>query len=170
VEHFVQCDFAFVASLGCFQVRTDMLLELLFCYTGWDSAHGLLPLERFLTTLHYLRFLQKVESVHLQGNDLRSLPPNIHRLKRLGTSENCRNYDPQGLGIDQTLLDTLPDEVAEGGTLAILNYLENRALWHTRRLVISSASAVGGIVLLILGLRWQYRRRRKPKQKREMKG
>ncbi|MEO1290022.1 MAG: hypothetical protein AAFV93_19890, partial [Chloroflexota bacterium] len=102
----------------------------------------------------------------LQGNHLRSLPPNIHRLKRLATLENCRNYHRQGLSIDQALLDTLPDEVAEGGTLAILNYLENRALWHTRRLMISGASTVGEIVLLILGLRWQYRRRRKPKQKR----
>jgi len=63
VEHFVERNFAFVASFGGIQAWIDMLLELVFGYTGWNSAHGDLPLVGFFTMMHYRRLNEKFESL-----------------------------------------------------------------------------------------------------------
>jgi hypothetical protein len=47
VEDFDQRDLAYIAPFGGTQPRSDMLIELVFGYTGRDSAHGKLPLARF---------------------------------------------------------------------------------------------------------------------------
>jgi len=53
VECPVQCDFAFIASLGDFKVRTDISVKRLFCYTGEDCAHGCFSLLASSARLHY---------------------------------------------------------------------------------------------------------------------
>ena len=67
VEDFVEGDFAFVASLGSAQIRSNILLKLFFGYTDGDSAHRSPPLARFLTMMHYLLFSEKFESLQNQN-------------------------------------------------------------------------------------------------------
>lgn len=49
VEDLVQRDLAYEPTFGRTQIGQDMGVELLFGYTGWDSAHGISPLLRFFS-------------------------------------------------------------------------------------------------------------------------
>ena len=78
VEHFVERNFAFVTPFGCAQARTDMLRELVFGYTDWNSAHGDLPLAGFFSMMHYQPFSEKFESLHYQFQEDAILPKPTH--------------------------------------------------------------------------------------------
>ncbi|MEM9951744.1 MAG: leucine-rich repeat domain-containing protein [Chloroflexota bacterium] len=114
-----------------------------------------------LTTLCHLDIRQ---------NNIKILPATLHSLNRLANQEACPFYaDPvQGLEMDRSTLSAFPSSVVNGGTPAILDYLENRALWHTRRIVIAVVSSVSSVAFVIVCLWSHYRRRRKPKQKRHV--
>ncbi|GAB5494857.1 MAG: hypothetical protein Phog2KO_50720 [Phototrophicaceae bacterium] len=92
-------------------------------------------------------------SVH--ENQLSNLPTEISNLSNLRIITLADNP-----------LISPPPEVIDQGTPAILDYLENRALWHFQRLMLSVLGGLGVIVLVILGLRYRQRGLRKPKQKR----
>ena len=47
VENLVQRDLAYEPTFSRTQIGQDMCLELLFGYTGGDSAYGISPLQRF---------------------------------------------------------------------------------------------------------------------------
>jgi Leucine-rich repeat (LRR) protein len=98
----------------------------------------------------------------LRNNSFQDIPIAITPLNALAT-DYCGDYYSI-LYLDHNLLDTLPEDVAMGGTGAILAYLNNVALWHFQRLVLGGASAVALVTLSVLGLRWKNGR---GKQKRK---
>ncbi|MGB7339058.1 MAG: hypothetical protein WBC91_09220, partial [Phototrophicaceae bacterium] len=98
-------------------------------------------------------------SLQLADNQLRHLPASLGQLSNL-ERDNCN------LNISGNPLISPPQSVLNDGTPAILVYLRNQAGWHLQRLIISGASAIGGITLIVMALRWRIRRNRKPKQKR----
>lgn len=101
----------------------------------------------------------------LNNNRLQHLPTALWQLDQL-SSAPCNNYfDFDSLRIYGNPLISPPEEVLAQGTPAILAYLRNEAWWHLQRLIISAASALGLVVMLILGLRWR-NRRGKSKKKR----
>lgn len=95
----------------------------------------------------------------VDGNQIQYLPASLAKITRL-ESQHCRFY------FENNPLISPPAEVIDQGTSAIFDYLENRALWHFQRLMLSVLGGVGLIVLVILGLRYRQRSQRKPKQKR----
>lgn len=65
-------------------------------------------------------------------NQLQHLPTELAQLESL-RGMNCE------MNVDGNPLISPPQEVIDGGTPAILDYLENQALWHLRRLLIGIA-------------------------------
>jgi Leucine-rich repeat (LRR) protein len=122
------------------------ILRLLYLF---DNQLTILPPE--IAKLDSLCYLD------LRGNLFQSIPFEIHPLERLGTLEQCYE-DNEGLLLDDYLLDTLPQEVANGGTSAILAYLENEAWWHFQRLIGSISGTIGLLTAAVLAWRWKYRR------------
>ncbi len=149
----------------------------LFSLTSLDlSSNQLMTLSDEIGNLTNLREL------FLHNNQLMSLPPEIGNLSNLCylyVPENQLRHLPASLGqlsnlerdncnldISDNPLISPPQSVLDDGTPAILAYLRNQAGWHLQRLIISTASAIGGITLIVMALRWRIRRNRKPKQKR----
>jgi hypothetical protein len=121
-----------------------------------DVSHNLLtelPLE--IGQLTHLCILE------ISDNRLQHLPVELGNL--LAAPDDCIAY---GIGTDNNPLITPPPEVIAEGTPAILAYLREQAWYHTRQLLISLSGGVGFFALVILGLRWRYRRARKSKAKR----
>lgn len=112
--------------------------------------------------------LGKLCWLNLRGNQFQNIPFEIHSLKRLGSSSDCAEFSRSGvLLVDETLLEKVPQEVLAGGTPALLDYLENEAAWHLRRLIISAATSTGLLALVILGLRWRYQRGKRKRKNAE---
>lgn len=103
--------------------------------------------------------LSNLCSLHIEGNPIQHLPTSLAKLSNL-EAEGCV------LSLSDNPLVSPPSEVIDQGTSAIFDYLENRALWHFQRLMVSALGGIGVIVLMILGLRYRQRGIRKPKQKR----
>jgi leucine-rich repeat protein SHOC2 len=107
----------------------------------------------------------------LRDNRFQNIPLELRLLKQMGSFQGCELYvynrQDVGFFLDKDSLDSLPEEVQNGETTSLLNYLENIAWWHLQRLLIGIASAVGFIALFILGWRWRYRLSGKTKKKRD---
>jgi hypothetical protein len=58
IEHFVERYRAFIASFGRVQIGSNMVIELVFRYTGGNSAHGCVSFLRMVNTtvMHYFSF------------------------------------------------------------------------------------------------------------------
>jgi Leucine-rich repeat (LRR) protein len=103
--------------------------------------------------------------MNIKGNNFQSIPLELHLLKQLGTLDGCVSG---GLLLDDYLLDTLPEEVANGGTSAILDYLENEAWWHLQRLILGATGTVGILTAIVLALRWKNRRGKSKRKNEEL--
>jgi Leucine-rich repeat (LRR) protein len=99
----------------------------------------------------------------IQENRFESIPLELHALKQLGNFEACARVTYAALYLDKQLLDSLPEAVQQGGTPAILDYLENEAWWHLQRLIVGGASSLGLVAAFFLGLRWRQRGKGKKK-------
>jgi len=93
-------------------------------------------------------YLKHLKTLNLQNNQLTSLPSEIGYLSNLQT-----------LNLDGNHLTNLPPEVIEHGTRSTLNYLRVQAEWHLQRSIISRLIGIGILLVIVLGLRWQSRRR-----------
>jgi Leucine-rich repeat (LRR) protein len=129
--------------------------------------------------------LYNMEILVLNHNVLESLPPeigNLNNLCHLGLASNNLWHLPTEMGNLETLtqqksycilnLDdnplTPPAEITWQGIPAILDYIQNQALWHLQKLIASVATGFGIVALLILGVRWRTRRtHRKSKRKND---
>jgi leucine-rich repeat protein SHOC2 len=103
----------------------------------------------------------------LRNNSFQDIPPAIAPLKNLA-ADSCGDYHSI-LFLDDTLLDTLPHDVATGGTSAILAYLDNVAAWHLQKLILGGVSALGLVTLSVLGFRWKNRRGKAKRKNEELK-
>jgi internalin A len=103
--------------------------------------------------------LSNLQGLSLEHNQLRYLPLTMGNLAGLQCADFCT------LLLDNNPLISPPPEVVEQGTEAVLEYLRNQAWYHIQRLIIGSASGVGLLAVLILGVRYR-QHRRKPKAKR----
>jgi len=95
---------------------------------------------------------------------LQYLPIELGQLTKLAEIENnCYLYFA-----DNPLISPPPEVIAQG-TPAILDYLRNQVWWHLQRLILSVATGIGILTILILGIRWRMRRvYRKSKSKRDV--
>ncbi|MEO1288461.1 MAG: leucine-rich repeat domain-containing protein [Chloroflexota bacterium] len=140
---------------------------------GYNSIRQL-PVE--------IKNLENLEELSLTSNNLESLPSSLSRLNNLcilDVGGNQLNSLPSeltqlteleeqycGLYTDgNPLSPIISDLMAEGGTTAVLQYLESRARWNLRRSVIAVVSLVGIVVILLLGLRKQIIRNHEHKVK-----
>jgi Leucine-rich repeat (LRR) protein len=107
--------------------------------------------------------LTNLRVLRLTGNQIRHLPTQMGNLNRLNCSEavNCH------LNLEYNPLISPPPEVVEQGTTAVLAYLRNQAWYHIQRLIITGASGIGLLAILVLGVRWKQYGNRKSKKKRE---
>ncbi len=128
--------------------------------------------------------LSNLYTLSLNNNQLVSLPLEIGQLEnlcQLDLSNNKLEYLPSELGqltkladngcylkLDGNPLISPPPEVIKQGTPAVLDYLRNQAWWHLQRLILSGATGLGVLAVLMLGIRWRTgRNRRKSKRKND---
>jgi Leucine-rich repeat (LRR) protein len=143
-------------------------------------------LSLYLNQLHSLPpeigQLTNLEELKLNRNQLISLPAEIGQLSHLCIFELFNNnisHLPNSVGnlmgltepdcnlnLDRNPLISPPPEVIAQGTPAILEYLRNQAWWYLRRMIIYTASGIGFLAIVFLGLRWRYRRQYTKKKKR----
>jgi Leucine Rich Repeat (LRR) protein len=104
------------------------------------------------------------------NNELQYLPQTFSNLKQLTKvqDDRCLGVNFRTLVLDGNPLITPPQEVIDEGTESVLAYLRNQAWWHLQRIIMSAASGVGFLALVVLGLRWRYHRLRRGKKKREI--
>lgn len=112
-------------------------------------------------------YLKNLCSLDISHNDIQQLPNTLGNLSQLTQSEECRQWF-RNLNLDGNPLISPPQEVIAQGTPAILAYLRNQAWWHLQRMIIYAASVIGGLALLILGLRWRNARQSGKKKKNEV--
>jgi Leucine-rich repeat (LRR) protein len=111
--------------------------------------------------------LDSVCSLILWGNAFESVPMELATLEGFDSPDTCpASY---GLWLDNSLLDTFPDEVFEAGTPAMLDYIQNMVWWHLQKLILGGVSALGLVTLSVLGFRWKNRSGKQKRKNEEIK-
>jgi len=117
--------------------------------------------------------LINLQLLALNANQLHHLPIELGNLNLscTGCYFNLDGYDfpcPNcRLQVDDNPLISPPPEVVEQGAAAVLEYLRNQAWYHLQRLIITGASGIGLLAMLMLGVWWKQSGGRKPKKKHE---